>query len=114
MNFSEECVDKIYQIFRRKMHDVYRKNYKVEVFGNSMIAEFNAWQSYLRESLRLVVLDAEPGDRSEVVRTRDSKAFIKVMNPSNGGSHGHEYILVPEDLASRILVLDELPEEIRP
>lgn len=114
MKFDEECVNKIYQIFRRKMHDVYRKNYKVEVFGNSMITEFNAWQSYLRDSLRLAVLDAEPGDRSEVHRSRDSKVFVKVMNPSNGGLHGHECIMVPEELASRILVLGELPEELNP
>lgn len=114
MNFTDECVDRIYQMFRRKMHDVYRKNYKVEVFSHAMISEFNAWQAYLRDSLRLAVADAEPGDKSEVVKSRDSKIFVKIMNPSNGGTHGHEFILVPEDLASRILVLGELPEELGP
>lgn len=112
MKLDESSLSNLYAIFRRKMHEVFRTNYKSDIFGNSMVTEFNAWQNYLRDSLRLEVVDAEPGDEQCVVKCKNSKLAAKIMNPSNGGYHGNECIIVPSDLAEKVLVLGDLPDEL--
>lgn len=112
MKFDSKSIDALYSIFRKKMHDVYRKNCKPEIFGNAMVTEFNAWQGYLRDSLKLEVVDAEIGEKTGFVWDKDRNCKVKIMNPSNGSSHGHECILVPSDLAEKALVLGSLPEEM--
>lgn len=113
MKWEDKDLDGLHELFRAKMHEVYRKNRKVEIFGDSMAAEFNAWQGYLRNSLKLFVKDREAGaDRPEVVTDKDRKVWIKILNPSNGASFSNEMIFVPKELAEKIMVLGSLPEEL--
>jgi hypothetical protein len=108
----KDKLPELYGIFRRKMHEVYRENHKPNPFADLMPSEFNAWQDYLRNSLSLEVVDADPNEEMEVFRSKDKKVWAKILNPSNGASYSHECILVPEDLAEKALVLDELPDRI--
>lgn len=108
----DDKLPELYGIFRKKMHEVYRENHKISLFGGLMPTEYNAWQDYLRNSLSLEVLDADPNEKMEIVRGKDKKVWAKILNPSNGASYSHEYILVPEDLAEKALVLGELPERL--
>lgn len=113
MKWDDDDLDGLYEAFRAKMHDIYRKNRRPEVFGNTMAAEFNAWQDYLRNRLKLEVRDLEVGvDRQELVTDKERKVWVKIANPSNGADHGNEMILVPKDLAEKIRVLRSLPEEL--
>lgn len=102
----------LYGVFRKKMHEVYRKNHKPHSIGDSMPQQFNAWQDYLRNSLSLSVVDADPGEKMDVVVDKGKKAWAKILNPSNGASFSHECILVPEDLAKKALVLGDLPDRV--
>lgn len=113
MNLSDRLPE-LYSVFRKKMHEVYRRNHKTELFGDRMPTEFNAWQSYLREGLALEVVDADPGERMEVFRGKDKKVWAKILNPSNGAAISHECIIVPEDLAQKALVLGDLPDKAEP
>ena len=112
MKMDSKSVDVLYEIFRKKMHDVYVNNYSHDPFSDAMTKEFNAWQKYLRESLSLEVVDAEPGEKTGFVWDKDRNCKVKIMNPSNGSPHAKEYILVPSDLAEKALVLGSLPEEL--
>lgn len=107
----QNSLHQLYAIFRRKMHEVYRENSKPEPFRDFMPTEFNAWQKYLRESLSLEIVDAQPGEKMEVFRDKNRKVWAKILNPSNGPSYGHECIMVPGDLAQKALVLDDLPDK---
>lgn len=106
--------DKLYMIFRRKMMEVYQKNYKPDPFGKSMTTEFNAWQDFLRNSLRLEVIDVDPSSAmiEERLVDKQGKVTVKIPNPSNGASFGHECILVPSDLADKALALGDLPNQL--
>ena len=112
MKMDQKSLEVLYGIFRAKMHDIYRKNYKHDPFGDSMAVEFNAWQRYLRDYLSLEVVDAEPGDKAGFVWYKDKSCKVRITNPSNGASFSHEFILVPTDLAEKALVMGGLPEEI--
>jgi hypothetical protein len=112
MKLDSKSVDVLHDIFRKKMHDIYVRNYKPDPFLDTMPTEFNAWQKYLRESLSLEVIDAEPGEKTGFVWDKDRNCKVKIMNPSNGASFSKEYILVPSDLAEKALVLGSLPEEL--
>lgn len=112
MKWDDKTLNRLYQVFRGRMHEVYRKNRKPDPFGDSMTVEFNAWQLYLRESLSLEVVDEAPGDRPGVVRDRDGGCKVKIVNPSNGASYGNEFILVPAGLAEKALTLGGLPDKL--
>jgi hypothetical protein len=112
MNLNSKSLDTLYELFRKKMHDVYVENHKPDPFRENMPTEFNAWQKYLRESLSLEVLDAEPGEKTGFVWDKERNCKVKIMNPSNGSPYGKEYILIPSDLAEKMLVLGRLPEEL--
>lgn len=112
MNWDGNSTHKVYEIFRAKMHEVYRENRKVDPFGDSMTEEFNAWQNYLRNSLKLDVVDVDknPSDLWGMLVGKDGSTIIKIPNPSNGAHYGHESIMVPEDFAEKVVVLGSLPE----
>ena len=112
VNLNSKSIDVLQRIFREKMLDVYRDNYNPDAFGDTLIAEFNAWQRYLRESLKLEVVDAEPGEKTGFVWDKDRNCRVKIMNPSNGASFGHECILMPSDFAEKALVMGGLPERM--
>lgn len=112
MNLDGRSIDILQRIFREKMLDVYSKNYNPNSFGDKMIAEYNAWQSYLRDGLQMEVLDAQPGETSGLVRDDNKNRKVKIMNPSNGASFGQECILMTADFAEKALVLGGLPERI--
>jgi hypothetical protein len=112
VKLDSKSMDVLYEIFRKKMHDIYVNNYSPDPFSDAMTKEFNAWQKYLRESLALEVIDAEPGERTGFVWDKDRNCKVKIMNPSNGASFSKEYILVPSDLAEKTLVLGSLPETL--
>lgn len=113
MKWDDDDLDGLYEAFRAKMHEVYRTNRKTDIFGDAMTTEFNAWQAYLRNSLKLNVKDREVGiDRPELVTDKERNVWVKIFNPSNGSAHGNEVILVPKDLAEKIMVLGSLPEEL--
>jgi hypothetical protein len=109
---NEASLIRLYGLFREKMHEVYRKSYAPNPWEDSMSEEYNAWQKYLRTSLALEVRDAEPGDRTEVFKDKNSDCWVRVMNPSNGTSFGHEYIVLPMDVAEKALMLGGLPEDM--
>lgn len=109
---SRDKLANLYGIFRKKMHEVYRKNRKHDPFNDSMPQEFNAWQDYLRNSLSLSVVDAEHGEDMDLVVDKSKKVWAKILNPSNGASFSHECILVPEELAEKALVLGDLPDRV--
>lgn len=111
MKWDEDSVAKVYEVFRAKMHEVYRKNRKVDPFGNSMAPEFNAWQDYLRNSLKLEVVDVDNfSDMWGRAVGEDGRVAVKIPNPSNGSNYGRESILVPQDLAEKATVLGDLPD----
>lgn len=113
MKWDDNDLDVLYDVFRAKMHEVYRKNRKIDIFGDAMTTEFNAWQDYLRNSLNLLVKDHEVGvDRQELVTDKERKVWVKILNPSNGSAYSNEMILVPKDLAEKIMVLGQLPESL--
>lgn len=113
MNDEMICeADKLYMVFRKKMQDVYRKNHAPDPFGNSMIKEFNAWQGFLRNSLKLDVVDVESHSMWERIVDKEGNVTIKIPNPSNGAAHSNESILVPADLARKALALGDLPDEL--
>jgi len=111
-NWDEESLSRLYGIFREKMHEVYRRNHKVDPFSKSLATEFNAWQAYLRDSLKLEVADAWANDLTSVCHDKSLGCWVRLMNPSNGTSHSHEFMIVPMDLAEKIIALGELPEEL--
>jgi len=110
--WDDSSLLRLYGIFREKMHDIYRKNYMPNPFSEAMSAEYNAWQYYLRNSLSLEVRDASANQKSEVLREEGSECRVRVLNPSNGTSFGHEYIVVPEELARKVIVMGGLPDEL--
>jgi hypothetical protein len=110
--WDEESLSRLYGIFREKMHEVYRRNHKVDPFSKSLTTEFNAWQTYLRDSLKLEVADAWANDLTSVCYDKSLGCWIRLMNPSNGTSHSHEFMIVPMDLAEKIITLGELPDEL--
>jgi hypothetical protein len=112
MRMDDNSFDRLYEIFRKKMHEVYMKNYKKDAFYDSVPDAFNAWQMYLRESLSLEVPEAYPGEKPGIVKDENSKSWIRVMNPSNGTSYGHEFIVVPFELAEKMLALGEAPDSL--
>lgn len=112
MTLDSKSIDALHRIFREKMLEVYRENYKEQYFSNLMTNEFNAWQRYLRESLKLEVAEAGPDDRSCLVWDKDRNCSVKLMNPSNGASFGNEFIIMSSDFAEKALVMGGLPERM--
>lgn len=114
MNDEMKCeADKLYMVFRKKMQEVYRKNHKPDPFGDSMTKEFNAWQSFLRNSLKLEVVDVDnPNWLWDKIVDKEGNVTIKIPNPSNGAAISRESILVPSDLAQKALALGDLPDEL--
>lgn len=110
--WDESSLARLYGIFREKMHEVYRRNYMPNPFSDAMSVEFNAWQSYLRDSLSLDVRDADPSQKNEVLSENGSTCTVRVLNPSNGAAFGHEYIVISEDMARKILALGGLPDQL--
>lgn len=111
-HLNDAAADKLYMIFRNKMQEVYRKNYKPDPFGKSMTTEFNAWQDFLRNSLRLEVVDADSSPARGPIVDRKGSIIVEIPNPSNGASFGFEYIVVPGDLAEKALALGDLPDKL--
>lgn len=112
LNLDSESLDKLYGIFRGKMHEVFGKNYKQKILGDSRLESFNAWQVYLRESLSLEVRDAEPGEMQGLVWDRHKKCMVKIMNPSNGTLNQRECVIMPSEFAEKALALGGLPESV--
>jgi hypothetical protein len=111
-NLDQDSIEKLYAIFRKKMQDVYRKNHKPDPFGRSMTTEFNAWQGFLRNSLKLEVVDTDNNFAWGLSVDKNGKVTVKIPNPSNGASYGYENIMVPSDLAEKTLALGDLPDEL--
>lgn len=111
---NDKHVAKLEELFCRKMEEVYEKNYNPESFGDTKIAEFNAWQSFLRSSLSLEVVDIEEGEQPGFMRRDGKVAALRIRNPSNPTVYGREFIIVPCELADRCLVLDWIPNEWPP
>jgi len=112
LKIDDRSVDRLYEIFRRKMTEVYSQNFHPDPFGDMMAREFNAWQKYLRESLSLDVIDVDHGDRPGLVSSPRGGKAVRILNPSNGASFSHELIVLPLDFAEKVLLLGGLPEEI--
>lgn len=111
---NDEHVAKLEELFRRKMEEVYEKNYNPESFGDTKIAEFNAWQSFLRSSLSLEVVDTEEGEQPGFMRVSGQVAAMRIPNPTNRTGHGREFIIVPYELGEKCLTLDWIPERWPP
>ena len=111
--FDGSGTDKLYMIFRNKIHEVYRKNHTPDPFGRTMTTEFNAWQGFLRNSLKLEVVDDEFQSSPGRIVDKNGRVTIKIPNPSNGADYSHESILVPSDLANKALTLGDLPDDIQ-
>jgi hypothetical protein len=109
---NDQQVEKLYEMFRRKMHDVYIKNHKPDCFSDLMIPEYNAWQSYLRNALSMEVVDIEDGYKQGIVGLRGEPVGVRIQNPSNGSGFAREFIIVPLDFAEKALVLGELPDSL--
>jgi hypothetical protein len=112
VKIDDRSMERIYHVFRRKMMEVYRGNFEPDPFGNSMILEFNAWQSYLRDSLSLNVVDIELGDSPGLADSPTMGRVLRIENPSNGTGHSKEFIVIPLDLAEKIILLDALPDRL--
>lgn len=110
--WDDESLSKLYDIFRRRMLEVYSENYAPNPWSKGMPAEFNAWQKYLREKLSFEVLDVSDNDVNEVVTDKGGNCWVKVMNPSNGSKFSRECIVVPADIAEKALALGCLPANL--
>jgi hypothetical protein len=108
---TDEHVKKLYRLFCRKLEEVYEKNACPDPFGGKQIVEFNAWQTFLRSSLSLEVVDIEEGEQPGFMRIGGQFAAIRISNPSNETGLGREFIIVPLEFAERSLVLDGIPEK---
>lgn len=111
---NDQHVASLQQLFGRKMEEVYEKNHTPDHFGNSRIAEFNAWQQFLRSYLSLEVVDIEEGERPGFVRLGGQVVGMRIMNPSNATGHSREFIIVPYDFAERCLMTGWIPNERPP
>lgn len=112
MNLDSESLDKLYEIFRGKMHELFGKNYRRKILGDCTLESFNAWQIYLRESLLLEVRDAEPGELQGLVWDKHKKCVVKIMNPSNGTLNQRECVIMQSEFAEKVLALGGLPESM--
>jgi len=112
MNFNTDELKKLFMVFRNKMQEVYRKNHAPDPFGDSMAKEFNAWQSFLRDSLNLEVVDNWSDNVWEKIVDKSGKVIVRIPNPSNGASFSKESILVPSDFAEKALLLNDLPDAL--
>ncbi len=112
MKSVTELIDKLHEVFRKKMDDVFAANHHVDPFSKLRAVEFNAWQTYLRDALLLEVIDAGYGDEPEVTRCGGELVKVRILNPSNGLGYGREFILVPVDLAMKAVMLGGLPDKV--
>jgi hypothetical protein len=111
-NLNQDSIEKLYSIFRRKLQEVYRRNHKPDPFGRTMTSEFNAWQGFLRNSLKLEVEETDRSRLGEINVDKKGEVTVKIPNPSNGMLYGYENIVVPSDLAEKILALGDIPDEL--
>jgi len=112
MELDVKSIDELCHLFRDKMHDIYRKNNKKKVLFPNYISEYNAWQNYLRENLKLEVVEVIGPVKTGFIKNKDLEIWIKIMNPSNASGYGQEYIIIPEDIAEKILLLKGLPDKL--
>ena len=108
---TDEHVMKLYELFCRKLEEVYKKNACKDLFGSNKIVAFNAWQTFLRSSLSLEVVDIEEGEQPGFMRIGGQSAAMRIPNPSNKTGLGREFIIVPLEFAERSLMLDWIPEK---
>lgn len=107
-------VAKLEELFCRKMEQVYEKNHTHSWSGDRKITEFNAWQTFLRSSLSLEVVDIENGERPGFMRIGGKVAGVRITNPSNTTGLSREFIIVPYDFAKRCLTLQWIPDSWPP
>lgn len=111
---NDEIIQKLQELFHRKMEEVYKENARVDPFSDAQIFEFNAWQDFLRNSLSLEVDDIEDGDTPGIVMLGGREVAVRILNPSNATKYSHEFIIVPLDLAERCLMLQWIPKKRPP
>ena len=109
---EEKLAAKLHEIFHRKMQEVYETNACPDPFGGRQIAEFNAWQEYLRSKPFLEVVDIEEGEKPGFVRLKGQVVGIRFANPSNAPGYSKEFVIVPVEIADRILTLEFIPDEV--
>lgn len=110
---NDEMIRKLHDVFARKMQEVYEKNPCPDPFRDQKIHEFNAWQNYLNNTLSLEVVDVEEGGQAGLVRLGGGARVVRIMNPSNAVGRSREFIVIPYEIAERILVLEWIPDDLR-
>ena len=111
---TDEHVMKLYELFCRKLEEVYKKNPCSYPFDDKKIFKYNAWQSFLRSSLSLVVIDIQAGKKPGIDWQRGKPFAVWIPNPSNGTGLGREFIIVPLEFAEHALMLIWIPNEWSP
>jgi hypothetical protein len=111
VNKTDTVIDKLHDVFQKKMHDVYSKNRLFDSGEKPSINEYNAWQRYIRDSLSLEVEDIEEGEWPGLARLNGRVVGIRIPNPGNAAKYSREFIIVPLEMAEKALVLGGLPDE---
>ena len=111
---TDEHVMKLNELVFRKLEEVYKKNACKDLFGSNKIVAFNAWQTFLRSSLSLEVVDIEEGEQPGFMRIGGQSAAMRIPNPSNKTGLGREFIIVPLEFAEHALMLIWIPNEWSP
>lgn len=111
---NDQHLKKLYRMFSKKMKEVYEKNYNPESFGEKRIPEFNAWQTFLRSSLSMEVVDIQEGEKPGFMRIGGEVAAMRIPNPSNKHGFSREFIIVPCEFGDRCLTLEWIPDSWSP
>jgi len=110
---NDVMVRKLYDLFSNRMQEVRAKVSPGSRGGNLSLEEFNAWQNYLNNTLSLEVVDIEEGGRPGVYRLGGLKKVVRIRNPSNTVGKSREFIVIPYEIAERILVCGWFPDDLR-
>lgn len=110
---NDELIRKLHAIFARKMDEIFAKHARPNIFWNDNIHEFNAWQNYLNNTLSLEVVDIEVGGQPGVAMLGGRAKVVRIMNPSNAVGRSREFIVIPYEIAEKILMFEWIPDDLR-
>jgi hypothetical protein len=110
---NDVMVRKLRDLFASKMQEVCTKVNPAGHGGKLSPEEYNAWHNYLNNTLSLEVVDVEEGGQPGVYRLSGQAKVVRIMNPSNAVGMGNEFIVIPYEIAEKILVLGWFPDDLR-
>jgi hypothetical protein len=110
---NDRMVQKLHGLFSSKMQEIFEKTTPGRHGEEVSLEEFNAWQDYLNNTLSLEVVDIEQGGQPGVYRIDRLVKVVRIMNPSNAVERSSEFIVIPYEIAEKILIFGWIPDDLR-